>query len=39
MNLRGAVFGSGVARITVEPMLKPQNGSAVVSSISPDDIA
>ena len=27
-------FGLGVARMTVEPRLKPQNGSAVVSSIS-----
>ena len=38
MNFRALAF-SGVARNTVEPRLNPQNGSAVVSSISPLDIA
>jgi hypothetical protein len=34
MNFRGGRSFSGTARYTVDPILNPQNGSAVVSSIS-----
>jgi len=39
MNLRGGFCRSAPARKTVDPMLNPQNGSAVVASISPRVIA